>query len=74
MEDIFETITESRVHRVAKRWNINERDAYELIVNFESRQNIKVLPISVNPYFATNDTNYNINNKEKKRSFFFFFI
>ena len=69
MEDIFETITEKRVNNVAKRWNISERDAYELIINVESRQNIKVLPIVVNPYFATNDTTCS-NITVKKKIFF----
>lgn len=69
MEDIFETITEKRVNNVAKIWNISERDAYELIINFESRQNIKVLPIVINPHFAINDTTYS-NITVKKTDFF----
>ena len=64
-EDIFESITEERVYRVAKRWNISQRDAYELIVNVESRQNIQVLPTVINPHFV-------INNTVKKKSFFSF--
>lgn len=74
MKDIFESITVERVRKVANRWNITERDAYELIINFESRQNVPVLPIVVNPYFATNSpirsNNKNNNNNVKKKSFF----
>lgn len=77
MEDIFKTITEERVNRVAKRWDITQKDAYELIVNVESRQNIPVLSIVINPYFSTNDVVYsnnrvNRNNTVKKKSFFSF--
>ena len=72
MEDIFETITQERVYRVSKRWNISQKDAYELIVNVESRQNIQVLPIVVNPCFITNNIPHSNNNNVKKKGFFSF--
>lgn len=75
MGDIFETITIERVRNVAKRWNITERDAYELIINFESRQNVPILPIIENPYFDDTDDlicTHNVNNHVKKKSFFSF--
>lgn len=75
MGDIFETITVERVRNVANRWKITERDAYELIVNFESRQNVPILPIVVNPHFNNSDyltCTHSVNNNVKKKSFFSF--
>ena len=69
---IFKNITNERVNTVAKKWNISHKDAYELILNFESRQTIPVLPIVVNPMFSLEETNHLIKKEESdnKRNFF----
>tara|TARA_Y100001980_G_C14501414_1_gene277342 strand:+ start:107 stop:394 length:288 start_codon:yes stop_codon:yes gene_type:complete len=69
MEDIFISITEKRVANVSKRWNITPKDAYELILNFESRQNIEVLPIVVNPIFTLQEENDIIARRKKRQHF-----
>ena len=64
MDDVIANITPGRVRRVSKRWNISQRDAFELIVNVETRQSVvpidsdeeTINAIVVNHSFIENNT------------------
>ena len=67
-KDFYSKITLERVKNVSKRWNISEREAFELIVNFEIRQSDNQISFIENEnfIFMENDTiNLNILEQEE---------
>ena len=56
--DIYSKITLTRVRIVSNRWKITEKDALELIVNFEIRQSDnKIYSTIINENFISHENN-----------------